>query len=102
MTASISERDTTVLLCTWCLLVVPGVVLGVLAVIGVLDRAGNVEHRQHHEDEGLKDRDQDLQWIEEADREDDHDEAADAPDDRSGWAAGERPTDQAVEPHQEE
>src|SRR3989442_15306699 len=99
MTASISERDTTVLLCTWCLLVVPRVALGVLAVIGVLDRAGNVEHRQHHEDEGLKDRDQDLQWVEEAHREDDHDEATQTADDRPGLAARERPADETVEPH---
>src|SRR6266511_2836184 len=80
--AAISERRTTVLLCVWGLLVMRRLVFAPV-VLGLLDGARDVEHREHHEDERLKERHQDLERIQEPDGEDDHDHAADAADDRA-------------------
>src|SRR5262249_22772909 len=56
--ATINERRTTVLLCTCGVLVMTGFeMLGTVApviLVGVLDGSRNVQHREHHEDEGLK------------------------------------------------
>src|SRR5438132_3963405 len=71
-------------------------------VLGFLDRSRDVEHRQHHEDERLEKRHQDLQRIEKADREHDRDGAADSADDGARRAARQRPADQAVQAHQQE
>src|SRR4029453_7243461 len=71
----ISERRTTPSSITCDLLVVLGMMLGM--VLGFLDRAGDVEHRQHHEDERLQERHQDLQRVEKSHREGDRAEAAD-------------------------
>src|SRR5215813_957130 len=71
----ISERRTTPSSIRVLCLVVPGMWFGM--VLGLLDRARDVEHRQHHEDERLQKRHQNLQRIEKAHREDDRDEAAD-------------------------
>src|SRR5438876_584323 len=104
--ANLSERRTTVLLCTCAVLVMAGiVVLGAVTavtVLGVLDGPRDVEHREHHEDEGLKERDQQLERIEEAHGEGDGDQTADAAHHRARRAAGQRPADQAVEAHEEE
>src|SRR5215470_7123256 len=57
----INERRTTVLLCTCGVLVMTGLaVLGVVAavtLVGVLNGPRNVQHREHHEDERLEERD---------------------------------------------
>src|SRR5438552_6943853 len=99
--AKVSDRRTTVLLCTCGLLVVVlGLVLGMM--LRFLDRSRDVEHRQHHEDERLEKRHQDLQRIEKADREHDRDGAADSADDGARRAARQRPADQAVQAHQQE
>src|SRR5262245_42855690 len=70
---NVSERRTTVLLCTCGVLVMAGVVvLGAMAVVtlvGVLDGTRDVQHREHHEDERLKERDQQLQRVQKAHRE---------------------------------
>src|SRR5690348_3646925 len=103
---NVSERRTTVLLCTCGVLVMAGVVvLGAMAavpLVGVLDGARNVQHREHHEDEGLEERDQQLQGIEEPHHERNRDQAAEAADGGTGRAARQRPADQSVESHQEE
>src|SRR5881397_4431562 len=88
--AKVSDRRTTVLLCTCGLLVVVlGLVLGMM--LRFLDRSRDVEHRQHHEDERLEKRHQDLQRIEEPDGEGDHNDSTEAADDGSQRAAGQRP-----------
>src|SRR5512145_1288522 len=91
-----SERRTPVLLCEIGLLVV------LRMVLLVLERAGDVEHRQHDEDERLEERHQDLQRVEEADREGDHHQPADPADEDPGGIPGQRPADEAVEPHEKE
>src|SRR5437762_2852097 len=63
--ARISER-TPALLCTWCL-VMRMCLAVVLVVLGPFHGAGDVEHRQHHEDEGLQERHEDLEGIQEPD-----------------------------------
>src|SRR5438552_19112492 len=79
--ARISER-TLDLLCTCgvpvSLLVMCRMWLGVmLVVLRPFQRAGDVEHRQHHEDEGLQKGSENLQGIQECDRERLGDERAD-------------------------
>src|SRR4030095_17120060 len=69
----------TALLCT-CggLLVMRWLVLAAV-VLGLLDGSRDVKHREHHEDERLEKRHEDLQGVQESDRERDHDDAAAAP-----------------------
>src|SRR5258706_7351795 len=100
--ARISER-TPDLLCTCGVLVMCRMWLG-MVLIGFrpLDRARDVEHRQHHEDEGLQERHEDLQRIQEPQREDDHHDAPEPADHDAARASPERPADQTVEAHQEE
>ena len=71
-------------------------------VLGLFDRSGDVQHRQHHEDERLQKRHQDLQRIQKSDGERDRDDATEPADDRARHAARQRPPDQAVQAHQEE
>src|SRR5262245_55903004 len=52
--------------------------LVMVAVLGVLDAARDVQHGEHDEDEGLEERHQDLQGIDESDRECHHHQAAHA------------------------
>src|SRR6267378_151328 len=100
---SISERRTTVLLCTCGVLVMARIVgLRRMTFLRVLDGPRDVQHRQHHEDEGLQERHQHLQRIEKAHGERDRDEAAETADERAHEAAMQRPADEAVQPHQEE
>src|SRR5574341_54791 len=98
--ARTSERRTTALLLWIDLLVVLRRMLRV--VLALLDGRRDVEHRQHHEDERLEERDQDLERVEEPDGESHHDDAADPADDDARGTAAERPADEAVEAHQEE
>src|SRR5574341_900161 len=72
--ARTSERRTTALLLWIDLLVVLRRMLRV--VLALLDGRRDVEHRQHHEDERLEERDQDLERVEEPDGESHHDDAA--------------------------
>src|SRR5262249_55508640 len=74
--ARISERRTPALLCTCAVLelILRESIDVPLVLVGVLQGARDVEHRQHHEDKRLEQRDQDLQRIEKADREGDHNE----------------------------
>src|SRR3989442_2741141 len=89
---SISERRTTVLLCRCGVLVMARiVVLRRVTFLRVLDGPRDVQHRQHHEDEGLKERHQHLQRIEKAHGERDRDDAAETADDHARDAARERP-----------
>src|SRR5437762_11703518 len=101
---SISERRTTVLLCTCGVLVMAGIVMrsrvAVVTFLRVLDGSRDAQHRQHHEDEGLKEGDQHLQRIEKAHGEHDGDDAAEAADDRSPRASMHSPPEQALPPHQ--
>src|ERR1041384_4580845 len=75
-----SERRTSNLLCT-CDLLVMRTMRVMRAVLRFGDGSRNVQHREHDEDEPLKERDQDLQRIQESDREDHRHESADAADD---------------------
>src|SRR5437016_1779895 len=94
MPARISERRTNASSLSCGLLVVLRLV--------PLDGPRDVQHRQHHEDERLEERHQDLQRIDEPDREGDHQHAAEAAEDHAGGAARQRPTDEPVQPHEEE
>src|SRR6266851_6319218 len=96
--ARISERTTT-LLCRCGGLVMLGM-LGV--VFGPLGGAGDVEHRQHHEDEGLQERHEDLQRIQEPHREEDRHDPPPPAHDGAGGAPREGPAYETVEAHQEE
>src|SRR5215813_5547274 len=102
---SISERRTTASSVTCGVLVMAGlVVLGAMAAVrllGVVDGARDVQHREHHEDEGLEERDQQLQRIEKSHRERNRDDVAEAADDDARGAARQRPAEQSVESHQE-
>src|SRR5439155_23316249 len=94
MPARISERRTHA----------PSLSCGLLVVLRLvpLDGPRDVQHRQHHEDERLEERHQDLQRIDEPDREGDHQHTAEAAVDHAGGAARQRPTDEPVQPHEEE
>src|SRR2546423_10822824 len=101
MPVAINERTLDLLL--W--IVGPSMMsrLGFAAmVLGFLDRPRDVEHRQHHENERLEKRHQDLQRIQEPDGEGDHHDPTEAADDGSQRAAGQRPADEALKAHQEE
>src|SRR2546427_9479938 len=99
--AAISERTPALLLYVVGLLVMRRMGFAAM-VLGFLDRPRDVEHRQHHENERLEKRHQDLQGIQEPDGEDDHHDATEATDDGSQRAAGQRPADEALKAHQEE
>src|SRR6185369_992468 len=99
--ARMSERRTTALLCTCGLLVMRRMVLAPV-MLGLLDGSRDVEHREHHEDERLEERHQDLERVQEPDGEDNHHQAAEAADDGAERIAGQGPADEAVEAHQEE
>src|SRR5712691_11342008 len=91
--AKMSER------CTKC---PPSVVVCALVVLGLLNGAGNVEHRKHDKDERLQERDEDLQRVEEPDREHDHDPRRGRAEQNAPERAGQRPAQYPIEPHEEE
>src|SRR5437588_7730529 len=81
------------------------VTCGVLVVLGFMslrlmsfDRSRDVQHGEHHEDERLQERHQNLERIDEAHDERRHHGAAHAPHDRPGGAAVKRPPEQPVQP----
>src|SRR5207302_11161885 len=90
----ISERRTD---CPPCV-VVSASVMG----LGRFNSPGNVDGRQHHEDEGLQERDQELERVEEPDGEGRHQQRRRPP----GTVPADRPPDpqaeNAVEAHKEE
>src|SRR5262245_10724104 len=68
--ARISERRTRALLCACVVLMELEVFLRMFIAVslvpfGVLEGARDVEHGQHHEDEGLEKRDENLQGVQE-------------------------------------
>src|SRR5215510_940092 len=69
--ARVSERRTTASSVRVMVLVMRRMGLAAV-VLGFLDGPRNVEHREHDEDERLEKRDQDLQRVQEPDRERDH------------------------------
>src|SRR4030095_16738169 len=89
---------TSSLVCGSRLLVMPrgGVVR---LVLGFLEGARDVDHGEHAEDEGLEERDQDLQRHEEADHEDCGDEGAGGADQQPTERARQRPAPQTVDAH---
>src|SRR5262247_707072 len=69
--ARVSERRTTASYVRVVVLVMRRMVLAAV-VLGFLDGSRDVEHREHDEDERLEKRDQDLERVQEPDRERDH------------------------------
>src|SRR6185295_2578726 len=75
--ARVSERRTTASSVRVVCLVMRRLVLAAM-VLGFLDRARDIEHREHDEEQPLEKRDQALQRIQKADREGDHHGPADS------------------------
>src|SRR3990172_3911867 len=73
-----------------------------LVMLGFLNGAGNVEHREHDENERLQEREKDLQRVQEPDREHDHDQRSGSAEQDAPEGPRQRPAQHAVEPHQEE
>src|SRR3990170_1083053 len=73
-----------------------------LVMLGLLNGAGNVEHRKHDEDERLQECDEDLQRVQESDREHDHDQRRGGAKENAPQRARQRPAKHPIEPHEEE
>src|SRR3972149_6355015 len=71
-----------------------------LVMLGFLNGAGNVEHREHDENERLQERDKDLQRVQEPDRERDHDQRRGSAEQDAPQRARQRPAQHAVEAHE--